>query len=242
MTDYSCCFHHLGHARVAGMIKGCFTGQLFIQSPRPLRNPLDHKVIQRNGSECTIIVRTKWAMPQHLFGAAWRGLKQTLRLHTVRRANAGETQPSQTVLPLQAALKALPPGRCPWQQGRENGRLAGLVLLSLCSQGAAKKGTQKLSCTNHIYWCCSNGLLSIKSSPEIGTLLRKGRDPPQNTKCQETFTGWRNIHCQCNSKCSCSEDNQEAAWLVHTFHRARTIQNPQRPCCEPSQSGQRPND
>lgn len=31
------------------------------------------------------------------------------------------------------------------------------------------------------------GLLSIKSSSEIGTLRRKGRDPPQNTKCQETF-------------------------------------------------------
>lgn len=111
-------------------------------------------------------------------------------------------------------------------RGRENGRLAGLVLLSLCSQGAAKKGTRKLSCTNHIYWCCSNGLLSIKSSPEIGTLLRKGRDPPQNTKCQETFTGWRNTHCQCSSKCSCSEDNQEAAWLVHTFHQSQDHTKP----------------
>lgn len=49
MTDYSCSFHHPGHARVPGTITGCFIGQLFIQSPRPDRDPLDHKVLQRNG-------------------------------------------------------------------------------------------------------------------------------------------------------------------------------------------------
>lgn len=156
MTDYSCSFHHLGHARVPGTIKGCFIGQLFIQSLRPDRNPLDHRMVQRNGGECIITVRMKWAMPQHLFGAAWRELKQSLRLHTVRRVNTAETQPSQTTLPLQASLKALPQEGAPGSRKREKERLAGLVLLSLCSQGAAKKGTRKLSYTNHIYWCCSN--------------------------------------------------------------------------------------
>lgn len=51
------------------------------------------------------------------FRAPWRELKQTLRLHTVRRVHTAETQPPWTALPLQAPLKALPLGRCPLAAG-----------------------------------------------------------------------------------------------------------------------------
>lgn len=88
------------------------------------------------------------------------------------------------------------------------------------------------------------GLLSIKSSTEIGTLHRKGRDPPQNTKCQETFvtqdeethtaTAVQNVPAR-------KITGKQHGWFTPSS-RARTTQNPQSLCCKPSQRGQKPND
>lgn len=79
------------------------------------------------------------------------------------------------------------------------------------------------------------GLLFIKSSTEIGTLRRKGRDPPQNTKCQETFVtqdeathaaaAVQNVPAQ-----KITRRQHGWAWLpVHIFHQCQDHIKPAEP-------------
>lgn len=71
------------------------------------------------------------------------------------------------------------------------------------------------------------GLLFIKSSTEIGTLCRKGRDPPQNTRCQETFVtqdeathaaaAVQNVPAQKITR----RQQGSSGLLVHIFHQCQ---------------------
>lgn len=244
MTDYSCSFHHLSHARVPSTIKGCFIGQLFIQSPRPDRKPIDHKMVQRNKSECTITVRMKWAMPQHLFGAAGRDLKQTLRLHTVRRVNTAETQPFSSSPSPPGTSQGSPTKKVPLAGGE--GKRGGWQGWHSCPSAAKEqlKREPRSFPTQTTFIGVAPvllGLLSIKSSTEIGTLHRKGRDPPQNTKCQETFV------TQDEETHTATAVQNVPAWKItgkqHGWFtpssRARATQKPPEPL---QRGGQRPND
>lgn len=81
-----------------------------------------------------------------------------------------------------------------------------------------------------------HGLLSIKSSTEIGTLHRKGRDPPQNTKCQETFvTQDEETHAAAAAVQNVPDrkmTRRQRGWaglMIHTFHQRRDHTNPVEP-------------
>lgn len=80
-----------------------------------------------------------------------------------------------------------------------------------------------------------HGLLSIKSSTEIGTLHRKGRDPPQNTKCQETFvTQDEETHAAAavQNVPDRKMTRRQRGWaglMIHTFHQRRDHTNPVEP-------------
>lgn len=222
MTDYSCSLHHLGHARVPGTVKGCFIGRLLIKSLRPDRNSLDHKAVQRNRGECTITIRTKWAVPSTSLELLGESLKEPWGCTQWEGSVRLKPSPLGHPFPSRHLSRLSPKEGAASSRGKEKGRLAGLVLLSFCSQEAAKKGTRKLSYTGHIYWCCSSASWTVIHQKQHwnwhSSQKRKGSTPKHWMSGNFCDTGWRNTCCCCSSKCSCSEDNREAAWLVHTFH------------------------
>lgn len=89
-----------------------------------------------------------------------------------------------------------------------------------------------------------HGLLSIKSSTEIGTLHRKGRDPPQNTKCQETLVSQdEETHAAAAvQNVPAQKITRPGSWSA-PLTSTRTTQILRSPCCVSSPRGDwRPND
>lgn len=137
----------------------------------------------------------------------------------------------------------------PGSRGRKKGRLVGLVALSSAAKEQLKRepGSFPTQTTFIGVAPVLQGLLSIKSSTEIGTLHRKGRDPPQNTECQETFVTQDE---ETHAAAAGAVQNVPARKITGKQHgcftpssSSRSTQNPQSPCCKPSpRGGQRPND
>lgn len=161
----------------------------------------------------------------------------------MRRVNTGETQPSWT-----GTSQGSPTRKVPLAAGE--GRRKGWQGWCSCPSAAKEQlkrepGSFPTQTTLIGVVPALHGLLPIKSTTKVGTLHRKGRDPPQNIKCQETFvTQGKETHIAAaiQNVPARKITGKQHGWFTPST-RARSTQNPQSPCCEPSQrSGQRPND